>query len=120
MPRKKTPTALKLLKGTYQPCRAAKEAPTGLQPLPGPPDRLPPEVREVWAEVSATAPHLREPDQLMFEVFCCLTSQFRQDPANMQSARISILQKCMADLYLTPGTRPNIPPEPEPGEYDNF
>jgi hypothetical protein len=119
MPNRRVSDQLKLIKGTYQPCRARKPCSDGLDPLPEPPRRLPAAVRRIWREIARTAPHLRKPDALIFEILCTLEHQMRTDP-DMQSARISLLMKLMADCYLTPATRHHIPPEPEPGKFDEF
>ena len=79
--------------------------------------RLSPEVRKVWREIARKAPHLRKPDQLMVEILAVLVHQFRTEP-NMQTARIGLMMKTMADLWMTPATRVNIPLPPEPSEYD--
>jgi hypothetical protein len=130
MPRRRTPTAMKLLKGTYQPCRAPKSAVSSLEqpnksvdpaqlPLPPAPRRLDPEIRKVWREIAKKAPHLRKPDQFIVEILCHLMHQFRTEP-DIQTARISLINKLLADLWMTPQTRMNIPPQPKPGEYDEF
>ena len=119
MPNRRVPDKLKLVKGSYQPCRAQKTMPDGLMPLPGPPRRLTPEVRKVWRELAKSAPHLRAPDQFVFEMLCHLTHQFRTDP-KIQAARISLMQKILGSLYMTPMSRVNIPPEPKPNEWDEF
>ena len=117
MPNRRVPDRLKLIKGTYQPCRAVKTCSNGLEPLPEPPRRLPAHIRRLWREIARHAPHLRRPDSLMLEIFCFLSHQFRTDPTNMPAARISLMRRIMNDLYLTPSTRVNIPPEPESEEF---
>lgn len=123
MSRRRTPDHIKLIKGTYQPCRA-RTAPDAtsdpaMLPLPEPPDRLPEGVRNIWREIAADAPHLCAGDQLFFEVICTLAHQARTDP-DMPAARIGLLRHMMADCYLTPSTRHNLPPAPEPGKFDDF
>jgi hypothetical protein len=119
MPNRRIPDHVKLLKGTFQPCRAQKPADPGLEPLPAPPRRLPPAVRRIWRELAQKGPHLRKSDQLIVEITANLIHQFRTDH-NLQTARISLLMKCLGDMWMTPTTRHNIPPEPEPNPYDDF
>jgi hypothetical protein len=119
MPSRRTSDKLKMIKGTFQPCRAVKPVDPSLEPLPPAPRRLPPEVRKVWREIAKKAPHLRKPDQFLVEILAVLTHQFRTEP-KMQTARIGIMSKVMSDLWMTPATRVNIPLPPEPNEYDEF
>jgi hypothetical protein len=109
------PDVLKVLKGTYQPCRAVKTLPDGMKPLPEPPRRLPAHIRTVWREIARQAPHLRSSDKMIVEILCYLIYQQRTDP-DMPAARISLLRHVMADCYLTPSTRHHIPPEPDPDD----
>jgi len=119
MPNRRVPDHLKIVKGTYKPCRAAKMAPEGLEPLPEPPRRLEPHIRKLWREICRKAPHLRMSDMLIVEILCRLIHQHRTNP-DMPAARIGLLRKILADCYMTPATRPNIPTEPERGEFEDF
>ena len=119
MPRPRTPDHIKLLKGTYQPCRAQKKPDPATEPLPEPPRRIPAAERRLWRELSRQAPHLRAPDQFMFEILVCLMHQFRTEKP-MQSARIGLIQKLLTSLYMTPASRVNIPPVHNTSEYDDF
>ena len=116
---RRTPDKLKLLKGTFQPCRAVKSANPSLEPLPPPPRHLAPEIRKVWRELAKKGPHLRMPDKFIVEIACHLLHEFRTEPA-IQTARVALLNKLLGDLWLTPATRVNIPLPPEPNEYDDF
>jgi len=120
MPNRRVPDKLKLLKGTFQPCRAQKTMPDGLEPLPEPPRRLSPEIRKIWRDISRKAPHLRKPDQFYVELTAVLYHQFITD-RGMQTARVSILTKMLHDLGLTPLGRKNFPAESqEPNPFDEF
>ena len=114
---RRTSDKLKLLKGTFQPCRAVKPADPSLEPLPEPPRRISPEVRKIWRDIGRQAPHLRKPDQFHVEILANLVHEFRTD-TTMQSARIGLMLKIMGDLYMTPASRVNIPVETS--EYDEF
>lgn len=110
MPNRRIPTHVKLLKGTYLPCRAQKPADPGLEPLPEPTRRVP-------AGIRRQAPHVRASDQFMVEILASLMHEFR-NYRQMQAARIGLILKLLGSLYMTPQRRQNIPPVPEPNEYD--
>ena len=116
---RRTSDKLKVVKGTYQPCRAQKRVDPALLPLPAPPRHLPPELRKIWRELAKKAPHLRKPDQFIVEIACQLLHEFRTEPV-IQISRVALLNKILADMWLSPVTRQNIPPVPEPNEFDEF
>ena len=119
MPRHRTPDHLKLLRGTYRPDRAQKKVDPVMEPLPEPPRRIPAAERRMWREMSKQAPHLRAPDQFMFEMLVMLMHQFRTEKP-MQSARIGLILKLLDKMYMTPTSRVNIPPVVDTSEYDDF
>lgn len=119
MPNRRTPDKLKIVKGTFQPCRAQKRADPALEPLPEPPRRVPAGIRKIWRDIRHQAPHLRAADQFTVEILASLMHEFLED-RNMQAAKIGIMLRILDKLYLTPAGRQNIPPEPGPGESDEF
>ena len=107
------------VRGTYRPDRAKKKVDPVTEPLPEPPRRIPAAERRLWRELSRQAPHLRVPDQFMFEMLVMLMHQFHTEKP-MQSARIGLILKLLTLLYMAPASRVNIPPALDTSEYDEF
>jgi len=119
MPNRRTADKLKLLKGTFQPCRAVKPVDPAMEPLPEPPRRVPAGIRRIWRDIHRQAPHLRAADQFMVEILASLMHEYQND-RKLQTARIGLMIKLLGSLYMTPATRASIPYDPGPNEYDDF
>lgn len=73
MARPRTPTALKLIKGTDQPCRINKKEPKPVRAIPSPPDYLSDRAKTTWGAVAVLLDRmgvLTEADGLALEGLC--------------------------------------------------
>ena len=73
MARPRTPTALKLIKGTAQPCRINKNEPKPTRCIPSPPDHLSSRAKTAWGAVGVLLDRLgivTEADALVLEGLC--------------------------------------------------
>lgn len=78
--RNKTPTALKIVKGTDQPCRTNTAEPKPEIGIPVCPDHLPVEVKESWraiGEMLVSTGVLAVTDGLSMEGLCCTVVELR-------------------------------------------
>jgi len=73
MARPRTPTALKLVKGTAQPCRINKQEPKPLRAIPSPPAHLSDRAKTAWGAVGVLLDRMgviTEADGMVLEGLC--------------------------------------------------
>lgn len=105
--RKPKPTALRLLNGNPGKRRLRRE-PSSV-PLAGPPDTLPEDLAEIWAEIAQAAPPsvLRRADALMVELLCRLLAQVRFH-GDERAGTAAQVRACMSELGMTPSARARL------------
>ena len=123
MPRVKTPTALKILRGTDQPCRRNDEEPKHEAAADlKPPGWLHGEGRKEWtrlAEQLTDAGVLKDPDLFMFAMYCKLVGHLIEDYGKGKKRRIvppdylSQLRYMSALFGLDPSSRSKIVATPK-------
>jgi len=83
------------------------------------PKRMDQAARAIWSRVARTAYWLTEADRDALEVFCLLKVEAEANLAGMQASRISVLNKTLNDLGLTPVARTKVKAPEEDQAEDN-
>ena len=108
MARPRTPTALKVVKGTDQPCRINKDEPKNLKPLGAAPEYFTDEQLAVWNEFVAKAPDgvLAECDFSILE--CAVLQMWRIRQGDFSASDMSQMRGFLASLGMTPADRSRV------------
>ena len=103
------PRELALLKGAHKvnAARYAEEVPKSDLPFGEPPAHMPQDARDVWAEIESLAIPgvLTGADRLTFEIMCNTFAEYRRDPENFQTARITALLAMLSRFGMSPADR---------------
>ncbi len=123
MGRQRKPIALRLVEGSYKPCRhGAKPAPDAhFPPLGEPPTRWKSGLKAIWAELSATlVPGVATGhDRAAFELTCRLMDRMRSKPTSFTAAEAAQLRAALGAFGLTPSDRAKLAP-PAPDKADLY
>ena len=113
MSRPRTPTALKVVKGTAEPRRINKAEPKPTGKPSACPGWLDAEQKKAYKEIIKDVPPsvLTSSDSKLVEIAAVLLAEFRT--GKIQSARIGHLLKCLSQLGMTPADRSRINVLPE-------
>jgi hypothetical protein len=126
MARHKQPIEVAKLKGADKknPQRYKKDIPKSNKPLGGVPDHLSIAAKTVWKELVdyAIPGTITQSDRIIFETAAVLIAQFRSNPKNMPTARITAMIGCVARLGLSPTDRNKlgVDKKPEENPFDEF
>ena len=109
MPTPRTPTAIKKLKGTFQPSRNNPAEPIPKQPLGDPPDYFTKPEATCWAEIQTIVPSgvLFASDRWNAEIACLLMAKLRRREP-MTGAELARLADCLTKMGMTPADRTRI------------
>jgi P27 family predicted phage terminase small subunit len=136
----KTPTNLKLIRGTYRRDRAAANEPEPEVAIPEPPDSLSPEAREEWDRISeelAMLGLLTRIDRVALAIYCEMWADFTEASLkirehgkvirtksgnvvenpyySIRKRSAEILRGYLTEFGMTPASRCRISvPEPQP------
>jgi len=112
MGRPAKPTALKLANGSarHDPGRVNHDEPVVTRGIGPAPERLTAEQRETWDEIVRIcfAGVLGESDRIALEMIVVLLVEFRNGFADMNAAKMKLLESLMGRFGLTPSDRTKI------------
>ncbi len=112
MGRPKKPTILKLANGSlrHNPSRRNPGEPAPTRGIGPAPERLTAEQRETWDEIVRIcfAGVLGESDRIALEMIVVLLVEFRTGFADMNGAKMKLLESLMGRFGLTPSDRTKI------------
>ncbi len=116
MPARRTSTAEKKLKGTYQACRDNKNAPVPTGELGPAPDYMTDHEKAIWTEISAKLPAgvATAADSLAFEVLVKLMGKFRSE--SLTGTETTILMRSLSKFGATPQDRGTVSVPPVKGK----
>ncbi len=115
MPARRTTTAEKKLKGTYQACRENKSVPVSTGELGSAPDYMTDQEKAIWSEISAKLPEGvgTAADSLAFEVLVKLMSKFRSE--SLTGTETTLLLRSLSKFGATPQDRGTVSVPPVKG-----
>ena len=123
MGRPRKPTAQLELEGAFKknPQRRRERAgePIVTSAVGSPPRHMNDAAKAIWRRTAPAAYWLTEVDREALEVFCILMAEAETNLAEMQASRISVLNRFMNDLGLTPGARTKVKAPEEDEAQDN-
>jgi phage terminase small subunit len=125
MARHAQPREVAELKGALRkhPERYRKQPPAVKQPIGTAPEYMTPAARACWFELESLAPDkvLTGADRVALEVLSNLLAEYRDDPKQFSTSRITHLVGCLARLGMTPADRQKIGVEKDSaGKDDGF
>jgi len=126
MSKPRTATAILEARGAFKnhPERKRQHEPEPAGGLPDkPPHHLTEEQKATWRQIVDITPPgvLANSDQLIVEIAACLLAEFRANPNEMVTARITRLTCELGKLGLSPSDRAGLEVhKPEYNEWDDF
>ena len=126
MSRPRTATAILEARGAFKtnPERKREHEPKPAATMPDkPPERLTKDQKAAWRQIVEITPPgiLANSDQLIVEIAACLLAEFRTNPNEMVTARITRLTCELGKLGLSPSDRAGLEVhKSEYNEWDDF
>ena len=112
MGRNRTPTYINEVRGTYvrNPARKPKGEPQPREGIGSAPEHLSDEAQGAWDEICDIIPPgvLFCSDRILLEITCNLVAEFRANPQEFKTSRISMLLTGLSRMGLNPSDRGRI------------